>query len=174
MKKSNVILTVVLAIISVCLLALWYFLGFNEIESPLDLVLSIIWWVIIVAGIALVVRAEKKRQAAVRTVFLADDKYFESEVGLRQIAPNSLPADLIAPVLAALTYDFSQEDAPDQDDPDQRVDWRYIIHTDTYKPERYNDDGTHETEKWEGEVVSVATGQTTPFQSRAELTALLV
>lgn len=169
MKKSNVILTVVLAIISIFLLALWYVLGFSEIDSPLDLVLSIIWWVIIAAGVALVVRAEKKRQQAVRTVFLADDKFYESEVGVRELNANAAAPDLIAPVLASLTYNFDQKNTPDQD-----VKWNYIIRTDTYKPERYNDDGTHDSETWEGEVVSVATGQTTPFQSRAELATLLV
>ena len=43
MKKSNVIITVVLAAVSIFLLALWYMLGFNEIDSPLDLVISVLF-----------------------------------------------------------------------------------------------------------------------------------
>ena len=55
MKKSNVIVFAIAAVLSIFLLWLWYFLGFNQIDSPLDLIISIIWWVVIVALIAGVV-----------------------------------------------------------------------------------------------------------------------
>ena len=63
MKKSNVIITVILAAVSIFLLALWYWLGFNEIDSPLDLVISVVWWAVIVAGIAVAAKTESPHQA---------------------------------------------------------------------------------------------------------------
>lgn len=50
MKKSNVIVFVLLALASAFFLWLWYFLGLNRVDEPLDLVLSIVcggwssWW----------------------------------------------------------------------------------------------------------------------------------
>lgn len=47
MKKSNIVVLTIAAVVSVFLLGLWFFLGFNQIDSPLDLVVSVIWWVAI-------------------------------------------------------------------------------------------------------------------------------
>lgn len=173
MKKSNVVLTVVIALVSVFLLWLWFWLGFNEIDSPLDLVLSIIWWVIIAAGVALVVKFEKDRRQQIRTMYLADGRLFNSEAGLRVMGPGTTAVDSMAAVLAALEYDFSKADAPDQSKPEERLDYRYVVHTDTYKPERNDEDGNHEDETWEGEVVTVATGDKRAFASREELAVLI-
>ena len=52
MKKSNVIVFVLLALASAFFLWLWYFLGLNRVDEPLDLVLSIVWWLVIVVAIA--------------------------------------------------------------------------------------------------------------------------
>ena len=54
MKKSNIIITAVAAIASIFLLWLWYFLGFNEVDSPTDLVVSVAWWAVVIGGAALV------------------------------------------------------------------------------------------------------------------------
>lgn len=51
MKKSNVIVLAVAALVAAFLLFLWYYLGFNHIDSPFDLVLTVVWWL----GIALIV-----------------------------------------------------------------------------------------------------------------------
>ena len=83
MKKSNVIITVVLAAVSIFLLALWYMLGFNEIDSPLDLVISVVWWAVIVAGIAVAAKTESTRRQRIRTVYVADGAFYNSEAGNR-------------------------------------------------------------------------------------------
>lgn len=44
MKKTNTIIAAVLAVISVVLLVVWYALGLNHVDEPLDLVLSVVWW----------------------------------------------------------------------------------------------------------------------------------
>ena len=56
MKKSNVIVFVLLALASAFFLWLWYFLGLNRVDEPLDLVLSIVWWLVIVVAIAVIVK----------------------------------------------------------------------------------------------------------------------
>lgn len=173
MKKSNVIITVVLAVVSAFLLWLWYWLGFNEVDSPLDLVVSVVWWAVIAAGVVLVYRFEQKRRRQVRTVYLADGRYYNSEAGLRTVQAPLAAVDAIAVVLGALEYDFSKMDAPDQSKPEERVDWRYVIHTDKFKPARTDDNGNRENETWEGDVVTVATGDTRTFASREELEKLI-
>ena len=85
MKKSNVILTVVLAAVSAFLLWMWHWLGFNEVDAPLDMVVSVVWWALIAGGVALVYRSEQKRRRQVRTVYLADGRYYNSESGLRTV-----------------------------------------------------------------------------------------
>ena len=45
MKKSNVIVLAVAALVAAFLLFLWYYLGFNRIDNPFDLVLTICWWI---------------------------------------------------------------------------------------------------------------------------------
>ena len=173
MKKSNIALTVIFAVASAFLLWLWFWLGFDKIDSPLDLIVSVLWWVVIAAGAVLIYRSEQKRRAAVRTVYLADGRYYNSESGMRSVAPGSNAADSIAAVLEALEYDFSRMTPPDQKDDAERVDWRYVIHTDTFKPTRMDDDGNRENETWEGDVVIVATGDKRTFASREELAALI-
>ena len=62
MKKSNVIIFVLLAIASAFLLWLWYCLGLNKVDEPLDLVLSILWWIVIIASIVIVAKMEQIRR----------------------------------------------------------------------------------------------------------------
>ena len=57
MRKSNWTILAVLAVAAGFFLWLWYYLGFNFVDEPLDLVLAVAWWAMVVAlavGIALV------------------------------------------------------------------------------------------------------------------------
>ena len=92
MKKSNVIITVVLAAVSIFLLALWYALGLNRVDEPLDLIVSIVWWAVIVAAIIAVVKVENTRRERVRTVYVANGSYYNSEAGSRILAAGASPA----------------------------------------------------------------------------------
>ena len=74
MKKFNVILTVLIAAVSAFLLWLWFNLGFNTVDAPLDLILSVVWWAIVAVGIAFVVKTEKTRRESVRTVYVGDSE----------------------------------------------------------------------------------------------------
>ena len=85
MKKSNVIVFVLLALASAFFLWLWYFLGLNRVDEPLDLVLSIVWWLVIVVAIAVIVKMERTRRQRVRTVYVGDCATYNSEQGLATI-----------------------------------------------------------------------------------------
>ena len=61
MKKSNFIVLGISAIAAALLLVLWYYLGFNHIDNPLDLVLAIVWWVGIVVIAVVIARLERQR-----------------------------------------------------------------------------------------------------------------
>ena len=82
MKKSNVIALAVAALVAAFLLFLWYYLGFNHIDNPFDLVLTICWWIgigLIVAGIMYV---EHKRQRQIRTIYVSPTALYNSEKGI--------------------------------------------------------------------------------------------
>ena len=172
MKKSNVILTAVAVIASALLLWLWYHMGFNKVDEPLDLVMSVIWWALIVVGAVLVVKVEKTRRENVRTVYVGDGRFYNSESGLLTLGTGSSVAASVAAVLASLDYGFDRVDAPDPDEEDSPK-WTHVIRTTKYEPERNDDDGKHEKETWEGEVAIVATGNKVPFSSREELERII-
>jgi len=62
MKKSNWIIFGILAATSIFFLTMWYVLGFHLIDSPVDLVITIVWWLVIIGCITLIHQVEKKRQ----------------------------------------------------------------------------------------------------------------
>ena len=102
MKKTNVIITAIIVVVSVLLLCLWYMLGLNTVDQPLDLVISVVWWVLIAIGIALTVKFEKDRRQRIRTVYLADGRMYNSETGMVMVAAGAPLTDAIAGTLARL------------------------------------------------------------------------
>lgn len=182
MKKSNIILTVILVIISAFLLGLWYWLGFNNVDSPLDLVISIIWWAVIVIGIVLVVKTESTRREKIRTVYLAaDGSMYNSETGVRS-AFGGTSVDAIAATLVNLEYGFARADAPGEQQAGAGAtgaaaaaapEWRYVVRTSKFNANAGAGSTDSQNETWEGEVVTVATGEVRPFASRQDLAALI-
>lgn len=160
MKKSNAIMAAILAVVSAGLLGAWYGLGLNKVDEPLDLVVSVIWWVAIVAGVAIVTRMESTRRERVRTVYVADGRIYNSETGTRSVAAGTSIVDSIAAVLGSLKYDFTN--IAESPDASRRGGFRYVVRTSDY------DEGT-----WTGEVVNVATGNAVPFSSKAELARIV-
>lgn len=158
MKKSNVIIFALLALISIFLLWLWYYLGFNKIDEPLDLVLTIIWWVMIAAVIVVIVRIEKERRRRIRTVYVSDDIVFNSEAGTMPYEDQVQLVSIIDTILNELKYNFTKEDLPNKN----AFPIKLIIRT-----EKHKDD------EWEGEVANALTKQTTPFKNKEELFQIL-
>lgn len=177
MKKSNVIVFVLLALASAFFLWLWYFLGLNQVDEPLDLVLSIAWWVVIVVAIAIIVKMERTRRQRVRTVYVGDQATFNSERGLAAIEGSQPMPEVIAGILQDLKYDFSREDFPDKD----RFAVKYFVRTKKFDTEKRDGEAVEgsdqakqiEQKTWKGEVFIVETKEERPFDTPEELAVIL-
>ena len=142
MKKNNYIVMVAAVIIGILLLVLWYYLGFNKIDNPLDLTLSILWWIadaLIVAGI---VHFENARQEQIRTIYVSPAALFNSERGVVAVPDVADRVSAMENILQNLEYDFSNEDMPEADE----FEYLYVVQTEKYKPadEKAEDDAAGE------------------------------
>ena len=81
MRKSNWLILAVLAVAAGLFLWLWYYLGFNFVDDPFDLVLAVVWWAVVLVLVVGIHTAEKKRRRRVRTAYLAPGVLFNSEAG---------------------------------------------------------------------------------------------
>ena len=189
MRSSNRIILIVALIIAVLLLALWYFLGFDKVDSPLDLVLFCCWCVLICVASALIANREKVRREAVNTCYLAPMKLYNSEKGLQDLVAGESPVARIQQVLEGLEYNFHMEPFPgDQDEEGnqtEKIDFVYVVRTKKFKVkdqdnangegQQQPDQGQQKEVSWEGEVAVVArpNDDPKPFSSREELLAIL-
>lgn len=161
MKKSNVIIFLILVISSIFLLWLWYYLDFDAIDHPRDLVLSILWWIIVVVACIGIHFAEKIRQKNIRTSYLAPGLIYNSEAGITRFQPPANFVTELQQILDNLKYNFARPDEPNQ----SRIRFDYVVRTDKFK----NDGDT-----WKGEVVKVRGSQDPiPFDNREELASIL-
>ena len=117
MRKSNVIILAVLAVAAGFFLWLWYYLGFNFVDDPFDLVLAVVWWAVVVALVVGIHAAERKRQRRVRTAYLAPGVLFNSEAGFVDLAAfeeGTTLVDALEHTLADLKYSFDRKDPADE------------------------------------------------------------
>ncbi|MEI3232783.1 MAG: hypothetical protein V8S24_17045 [Gordonibacter pamelaeae] len=190
MRKSNVIILAVLAVAAGFFLWLWYYLGFNFVDDPFDLVLAVVWWAVVVALVVGIHAAERKRQRRVRTAYLAPGVLFNSEAGFVDLAAfeeGTTLVDALEHTLADLKYSFDRKDPADEGTaapdgavpsaamagglsasdeaaasakPRGTVRFERIVRTDKF------DKG--DAGKWEGEVVDVKTQEATPFKGKED------
>ena len=165
MKKTNIVFLAVAAVVSIFLLWLWYFLNFNLVDNPLDLVLSIIWWVIAVGVIFAVTKVEQRRQQRIRTVYLAKGEMFNSEEGLVAIESKEGLADSMKEMLVDLEYNFKRNDFPEEEEFTPLC----MVRTMKLKVKKEED----QEDEWEGEVVNVLTKGEYEFKNEDELKQLL-
>lgn len=203
MRKSNWIIAAVLVVASIFFLWLWYYLKFNFIDNPLDLVLSIIWWAIVGLGCFGIKKAEDKRQERVRTTYVANTAVFNSEAGLVDLN-GATAVEGIQQVLEGLEYNFDIKDFPSQD----QAKFDYIVRSKKFEVEKEDEqaaaastgaaegaeaaaDATQvvaqegaeaaaqtslkKVKTWEGEVALVSDPDADPkeFSSKEELAAIL-
>ena len=147
MKKSNYLVLAISALVSIFLLYLWYSLGFNQIDSPLDLVITIIWWALIVALVVWINKLEATRQQRIRTVYLAPGTLYNSETGVRELEAGTNPVEAVQTVLGELEYGFDTQDLPSRDE----LDFTYVVKTDEYKPAQ----GEDSEPTWKGTVIKI-------------------
>ena len=177
MRKSNWIVFALLIVISAFLLYLWYALNFNRIDSPLDLVLSIVWWLIVAGAVALIWNRENARRRAVRTCYVAPTKLFNNELGLMDLAPGEDAAKRIETALDSLDYSFHVEDFPGEEDEkgdrSKAVNFVYVVRSEKFAGARK--EGSDEEPEWQGEVAVVSRPNDEPkrFSGFSELQAIL-
>lgn len=172
MRKSDIIVAAVLALLSIFLLWLWFCLGFNQVDSPLDLIISVLWWVVLAGAAYAVTCLEKTRRRQVRTLYVADGRCFNGESGMHDMSGEGSLVDSMAATLEGLEYGFQKAEEPKFGDGEDAVSFRWVVRTDEFKPAK-RDDARHEGETWDGEVVDVVTGDVTKFSNREELAAII-
>ena len=161
MRKSNWIIAAILLVASLVFLWLWQTLQFNLVDNPIDVVVTVVWWVVIIAGCMAIHWAEKKRQERIRTVFLAPGLVYNCEAGVLRLDPGASSVDAMRKVLANLTYSFDLAELP----ANSRVRFQTIVRT-----ERFAEGGR----TWEGEVVEVRRPDAPrPFHNQTELAELV-
>lgn len=168
MKKSNWLILAVLVVISAFLLWLWYFLQFNKIDNPFDLVLSIVWWVVVAVAMIVITRVEKKRQERVRTMYISGAKVYNSEAGFVEVPQDQKTIDTLEEILEGLKYNFHNEDCSDS----EKSAFKYVVRSKKFKSGGSDEDSEPD---WEGELAIVSRPDDDPqqFSSRDELEQLL-
>lgn len=171
MLKSNKALYLLAAIVSVFLLWLWYFLGFNHVDAPLDLVLSILWWVLVLGACMAITRIEKKRRERLRTCYVCERFIYNSEAGTLAAPSVEGMADGLRDVIKQLEYGFEIKDRPS----DVRYSCVVRSHVFDLKQEEDPQSGRSEDLKWSGEVAipEQPDRDPIPFSGKAELQAVL-
>ncbi len=172
MKKNNIIVLAISAVAAAFLLWLWFYLGFNHIDNPLDLVLAIVWWVVIAALVVLISYMERKRQRQIRTIYVSPTALYNSEKGIVALKEAS-SVEAMEGILQQLEYNFDKQDLPSK----KTFDYRFVVQTNEYKE---NDSDSMEGEsnepKWTGTVIRIdrENGNTeTDFASIQELRTAL-
>lgn len=161
MRKSNWIIIAILVIASIIFLAMWYTLGFNLVDDPVDLVVTIVWWVVIIGVCIAINWAEGRRRRAMRTSFVAPGLVYNPEAGIKKVAEDGSYVDTLQKILTNLNYNFDKTDASS----DKRIRFKFIVRTDSFS----NNGAT-----WTGEVVKVANPDDVHhFQNKRELSKLI-
>lgn len=149
-RKSNVLIIAILVVASIAFLWLWNYLRFNLVHG-LDLVITIVWWVVIVALCLAIHYVEQKRRERMRTVFISDGALYNSEAGVVSLDSDD-PAtcvETIRSLLSNLNYDADAKVDSNQ----TRMRFKYIVHS-----PKFADEG----DTWRGDVVHV-TGSHDPI-----------
>lgn len=161
MRKSNWIIVAILVVASILFLWMWQALQFNLVDNPLDIVVAIVWWLVIIGACVAIHWAEKKRRERIRTVFLAPGLAYNCETGMIRLDPEVPVVDTLQTLLAGLNYGFDLAELP----ANSRVRFQRIVRT-----SKFGDNGN----VWEGELVEVVNpGNPKVFESRRELAQLM-
>ena len=174
MKKSNIIVLAVAAAVSVFLLALWFILGFNHVDSPVDPLVTLVWWIVIVAAVLVINKVESTRRERIRSVYVGEGQLFNPELGLVSAQPGTSLVGNVASIVESLDYGFDKQDFPEEDQFTPRL----LVRTTEYKREYDSSDEQSRDRQqrltWKGEVVFPPKGAgSREFNSPEELHAIL-
>ncbi|MGN0302471.1 MAG: hypothetical protein ACI4BI_06335 [Anaerotardibacter sp.] len=171
MKKSNWIIMAI-AVLSACFfLGLWYYLHFDIVDNPLDLVLTIVWWVLVAVACIVIHKTEQQRQERIRTCYVGSGVLFNSEYGVVGFGTSNSASEKIEELLKNLEYNFNREEIPLDSNGNSTIKFTYIVRTKTFQNKK-NEDNLEEL-KWEGEVVTLSANEVHSFTNAEELRALI-
>lgn len=161
MRKSNWLIIGILAVASVVYLVAWYVMGLDKVDAPFDLVITVVWWVVIVAACLFINWSESKRRRSIRTSFLAPGLIYNPEAGIVRIDTAQSYTPALQQMLGNLDYDFEDQESTN----DQRIRFTFIVRSD-----KFSDGGN----TWMGEVVKVSNpNEVHYFQNKRELARLI-
>lgn len=163
MRKSNIIIVVILMVASIIFLWLWNFLQFHLIDMR-DLIITILWWIITLGLCYAIHYAEKKRRERIRTVFVSDGVLYNAEAGIYRLKGNDPAAYIegMRELLGNLNYDNNV--SPDESK--SRLRFSYIVHS-----PKFSNDG----EVWKGDVIQVrGPREAIPFNDEEELSEIFI
>lgn len=162
MRKSNWLVIAIAVVASAALLWAWFALGFYEIDSPIDLLVSIVWWVAVVAIVAGICWAESKRRERMRLAFIGDGVVYNPEAGLVRPRRGETEAAALQRTLAGMAFGDNVRPLDDS----TRTTFRWVV-----RSRKFANNG----DIWEGEVLPANDPDATPrpFASREDLAALL-
>ncbi|NGM18059.1 hypothetical protein GMI70_08680 [Eggerthellaceae bacterium zg-893] len=138
MRKSNVVVFALLALVSILLLWLWCYLGLDRVDYPLDLVLSIVWWIVLLLSAAVIIKVERTRRRRIRTIYAGERAGFNSEkgvFGMPSLTDVEAVQATMASVLCDLEYDFTREDFPKP----RHLKVLYFVRTKKFKAKEYDE-----------------------------------
>lgn len=158
MKKSNIIVFLALTLASIILLWQWYSLGYNHVDNPVYIAITVLWLIVIVAGIIIIVLVERNRCQRIKHVYISDELIFNYEKGSFPYNDSAELLSRVEQVLEELNYSFRQHDFPNE----YAFPIRHIIRTKNFDKDR-----------WTGEVYSVHTDVQTDFSDKEELFKIL-
>lgn len=173
MRKSNILIAAIATVASIFFLWLWYYLQFNLVDNPLDLVLTICWWVIIAVVCVIIHKVEKTRQERLRTCLVAPGLVYNAEAG--NVATAGSAVDAIQSILQDLDYGFGIAEQRDEAKEDPKAFYDLVVRSSKFSVEKDEGTGERQVKEWEGEVASTADPDAPArrFTSREELEAIL-
>lgn len=161
MRRSGWIIVAIIACAALAYIGIWFYVGFDIAANPTDLVLTIVWWVLVLIVCVAVAIAEKRRQEAVRTTFISPDYLYNIESGLTEIDVDTPYVVALQKVLTDLEYGMRKKDIKS----DVRTRFICVVRSSRF---------AREGEVWEGEVVKFASPtDLLDFQDKAQLNSIL-
>ena len=162
MRKSNWLVAAVAALSCAVLLGLWFQLGFNHVDDPLDLVIAIVWWVVVAGVIGAIVWAEHRRREKMRLAFVGEGVVYNPERGLVLVEEDDSELDALQETLQGMSYPTKIVELADH----VRPAFQWVV-----RSEKFDRDG----DVWEGEVLPAhdPDAQAVRFSGRDELAQLI-
>ncbi len=162
MRTSNWIVAAIAALAAGALLWAWYALGFSNVDSPLDLVIAIIWWAVVVGVVIAITRVEAKRRERMRTTFVGYGIVYNPESGIVRSDSDEPELAMVQRILADMEYPLHVARLDERALPA----FQWVVHSKKFE---------HDGEVWEGEVLPAHApdADPQPFANREELAVLL-